>query len=350
MTEQNQLARAPVGVLLVNTGTPDSPAVGDVRRYLAEFLGDPRVVDLPPLARWLLLHLVILPFRPRQSAHAYQQIWTPQGSPLRVHGEALAQGLQAELGGHVRVRLAFQYGNPSIPQVVDSLVQQGVDRLVAVPLFPQYAAASFGAAAEAVLKAVGSRWNVPAVTVVPPFWHEAEFLDEVTASLRQAIEREQPDHVLLSFHGVPERHLRKSDPTGQHCLQSPTCCEALGPANRDCYRAQCFATAREVMARLALDPATTTVSFQSRLGRTPWIRPYTDEVLEALAQRGVKKVVVAAPSFVADCLETLEEIGMRGREVQVARGGELVLVPALNASDGWVRGLAAILRRQSAWL
>jgi ferrochelatase len=222
--------------------------------------------------------------------------------------------------------------------------------VVVVPLFPQYAAASFGSAAEAAMLQAGRRWMVPALHVVEPFWNAPEFLDLLADRLRVAMEREQPDHVLFSYHGVPERHCQRTDLTGAHCLKASTCCDAIVQANRHCYRAQCFATTREVVARLGLAPEQYTVAFQSRLGRTPWIRPYTDHLLTELGQRGLKKVLVAEPSFVADCLETLEEIGIRGREdFQAAGGGELTLVPSLNAGEDWGRALAAIVRRSSGW-
>ncbi len=345
-------AQPKVGILLVNTGTPDSPQTSDVRRYLRQFLSDPRVIDMPAIARWLLLEMVILPFRPAKSAHAYRQIWTPQGSPLRVHGEALVQALQQHLGGSAEVRLAMQFGNPSIPAALDGLRERGIDRIVAVPLFPQYAAASFGSAAAAVLDEAARRWVVPQVHVVPPFWAAPEFIAAVAQTARSHIDAFAPDHVLLSYHGVPERHCTKTDSSGQHCLRSPSCCDALVAANRHCYRAQCMATSRALMDALGLDPARTSTAFQSRLGRIPWIRPYTDEVLEKLARDGVRRLLVIEPSFVADCLETLEEIGIRGREDFRAAGGEeLLLVPSLNSQAMWAEGLKAIVQRSAAgWL
>ena len=345
------LAKPRVGVLLVNTGTPASPRTRDVRRYLAQFLNDPRVIDLHPIARWLLLNLIILPFRPAKSAHAYRAIWTERGSPLLTHCQDLTAQVQAQLGDHVEVRLGMQFGEPSIPAALEAWSRSGIDRIIAVPLFPQFAAASYGSAAAAVLVDAARRWTTPAVQIVPPFWQEPEYLDAVAASLQTAIDREQPDHVLLSFHGVPERHCTRTDTTGAHCLQRATCCDGLETANRNCYRAQCMATARELTARLGLDGGRVTTAFQSRLGRAKWIQPATDVTLQELAQRGVRKLLVAEPSFVADCLETLEEIGIRGRKDFKAAGGqELVLVPALNASEAWAAGLAAIIRRSTGWL
>ncbi len=340
-----------VGVVLVNTGTPASAAVADVRRYLGQFLNDPRVIDIPAWQRWLLLHFIILRFRPAKSAAAYRKIWTDRGSPLLFHGQDLAQGVQAALGERALVRLAFQFGDPSIPAAFQAFAEAGITRVCVVPLFPQYAAASTGSAVQAAIEAAAARWVIPSLHVVPPFWDAPEFLDGLSAHLQAAIAHDAPDHVVLSFHGVPEHHCTQTDVTGQHCLKAPTCCDALGAANASCYRAQCFATARGLMARLQLDPAHTTVAFQSRLGRVPWIKPYTDVVLTELAAKGVRKIVVAEPSFVADCLETLEEIGMRGREDFKAAGGEdLALVRSLNADPEWSQGLAQIIQRSCAWL
>lgn len=340
-----------IGVLLVNTGTPRSPQTADVRRYLAQFLNDPRVIDMHPVGRWLLLNLIILPFRPAKSAHAYRAIWTPRGSPLLCHGEDLATRLQAVLGDGAEVRLAMQFGEPSVPAALDAWASAGIDRVIAVPLFPQFAAASFGSAEAAVLSDAARRWTTPSLQVVPPFWQEPEYLDAVAASIRTVLERDHPDHLLLSYHGVPERHCTRTDTTGQHCLKQDTCCSNLLTANRNCYRAQCMATSRALVQRLGLPEDKVSVAFQSRLGRTRWIQPATDARLLELAKQGVRKLAVAEPSFVADCLETLEEIGIRGREDFRAAGGEdLILVPALNASQTWAEGLAAIIRRSTGWL
>lgn len=334
------------GVLVVNLGTPDSPSVPDVRRYLREFLADPRVIDIPAVPRWLLLNLVILPFRPRASAHAYEKIWTERGGPLRLEGEALVEGMTRELGPGWLVELAMRYGNPSIPDALRRLQDRGATRLVVLPLYPQAASSSSGSSLEAVYSEVARRWNVPAISVVPPFFADEGVLRAWNESLRPHLAEAKAEHVLFSFHGLPERHLRKADVSGHGCLASATCCEALVAGNRDCYRAQCLATARLLAERLELPPSGWSVSFQSRLGRTPWMRPYTDEVLADLAARGTRRVAVCCPGFVADCLETLEEIGMRGAEAFVEKGGEsLALLPSLNAHPAWVRAASDLVRR-----
>ena len=339
-----------IGVVLVNTGTPKSTDTGDVRRYLRQFLSDPRVIDLHPLARFLLLELIILPFRPAKSAHAYKRIWTTRGSPLLTNGIDLVAGVQAAFGDTAVVRLGMQFGQPSIPDALDDLQAQGIDRVAILPLFPQYAAASFGSAAAAALSHAASRWTVPQVHIVAPFFDHPGFVQTLADHAKRHLTALQPDHILLSYHGVPERHCKKTDTTGQHCLQRPDCCDTLVTANRNCYRAQCMETSRQLMQLLQLDPATTSTCFQSRLGRTPWIKPYTDDVIVQLGKQGVRKVAVLEPSFVADCLETLEEIGMRGAEDFVAAGGgSLHLVPALNAEPAWAAAVAGMIRQSTGW-
>lgn len=341
-TEPKSFRRA--GVLLINLGTPDAPDTASVRRYLREFLHDPKVIDLHPVGRFLLVEGAILPTRPAQSAKAYRKIWTDAGSPLRVHSEALTRALQERLGNEVPVELGMQYGNPSIAAALGRLQARGVERLVVAPLFPQFATSSTGSSLEKVYRAVAAQWPMPALSTLPPFYAHPAFLDAFAAVARPQLAAFAPDHVLFSFHGLPERHMRKVDLSGAHCLQSAECCARIVEANRYCYRAQCFATARGLALRLGLEPARQTVSFQSRLGRTPWIKPYTDLVLPELAKQGVKRLAVMCPAFVADCLETLEEIGIRGAEQWRGLGGEaLTLVTSLNATVPWVEALTAML-------
>jgi ferrochelatase len=336
------------GVLLVNLGSPDAPTPRAVRRYLKDFLGDPRVIDTSAVARWLLLHFAILPVRPRQSARAYAKIWSPEGSPLVANGRALRDALRKELGDDFRVELGMRYGVPSIEAAFDRLVAADCERIAVVPLFPQYASASTGSALDVVYSVAAERHNVAALDVMPAFHSDPGFVRAVAARARELPEEQWPDHLLISFHGLPERQVRKSDPSGAHCFASAGCCDAIGPANRFCYRAQCAATARAVARALGLGPQHWTLSFQSRLGRTPWIRPYTDEVLPQLHERGVRRLAVVCPSFVADCLETLEEIGIRAREQWLELGGEtLTLIPCVNAHPLWVDALAGWIRRNA---
>jgi ferrochelatase len=317
-----------------------------VRRYLREFLNDPRVVDISALGRWLLVNLFILPFRPAKSSEAYRKVWMPEGSPLLVHSRALLDRMRARMGETWQVELGMRYGNPSIASALTKLEAGGVDGIVAAPLFPHYAASSTGSALEELYRVLGAQWNVPAVATLPPFYDDPGFIEAFAAVGRPHIEELKADHVLFSFHGLPERQIVRSDISGRHCLRNEKCCDAMVAANANCYRAQCFDTARRIAARLSLAAGSWSVSFQSRLGRTPWIRPYTDHVLPELAARGVKRVAVFCPAFVADCLETLEEIGIRGRDQFRASGGEeLRLVPSLNATDPWVEALAHIVEQ-----
>ncbi|MBV8760226.1 MAG: ferrochelatase [Deltaproteobacteria bacterium] len=332
----------PTGLLLINLGTPDSPATGDVRRYLAEFLSDPRVLDINAVGRALLLHLLILRTRPAKSAHAYRQVWDPaRGSPLLYHSQDLARGVAERLGGEWQVELAMRYGNPSIASALQRL--RDCERIVVLPLFPQYAASSTATAVARTMELATSAWDVPNLDIVPAFHADAGFLAAWEAVAAPALAAARPDHVLFSFHGLPERQIKKSDTLGR-CLTNEHCCDTPHPS---CYRNQCFQTARALAGRLGVTDYT--VCFQSRLGRTPWITPHTDVLLDELPRRGIKRLAVLCPAFVADCLETLEEIGMRAREQFRAAGGEeLVLVPSLNASPRWIEAVAAIAERHAA--
>ena len=341
------MAQRPVAVLLLNLGTPDSPSVADVRRYLREFLSDPRVIDIHPVARWLLLNLVILPFRPAKSARAYQSIWGRDGagSPLLFHSRGLEAGVRQTLGPGYVVELGMRYGAPSIPDALSTLMKHQPTRLIVAPLFPQYAAAANGSALERVYDVLRGGWNVPAVATVEPFFNHPSFLDAFAEVARPHLASFRPDYVLFSYHGLPERQVKKSDPSGRHCLSSRTCCDSLVTENRYCYRAHCFATTRGLAAKLELSAEQHGVSFQSRLGRTPWIKPYTDEVLPQLASAGHKRLAVLCPAFVADCLETVEEIGIRAKEQWRSVGGEeLLLVPSLNAEPAWIATVAKLVQ------
>ena len=334
----------PLGVLLVNLGTPDSPSTGDVRRYLREFLSDPRVIDINPLARWLLLNLIILPFRPKQSAEAYQTIWTDRGSPLLFHGEDLTKMVAERLGEGHKVELAMRYGQPSIPDVINRMLVDGVERIVVLPLFPQYSSAATGSALDRVYQVAGEAWNVPSIDAVPAFYDHDAFIGAFADVARPHLESFKPDFILFSYHGVPERHVQKSDRSGEHCLRKPECCAQIGPVNRYCYRAQCFATTRAMVRALSLEEGCYDTSFQSRLGKNPWIKPYTDEILDGLVEKGFQRLAVMCPAFVADCLETIEEIGMRLKEDWVAAGGEdLLLVPSLNAEPVWADAVVQLV-------
>ncbi len=328
------------GILLVNLGTPASTDVADVRAYLADFLTDPFVIDLPWPLRQLLVRGVILPLRPRRSAEAYRQIWNAAGpgtgSPLLHYSLRLLDALRARLP-HTPCELAMRYGEPGLDRGIAALVQRGVRELTVIPLYPQHADST----RETTIRAVRERLPDDVRLVVhPPFFDDPAYLDVQAA----VIQRHLPsrwDHLLFSYHGLPERHLTRADPTGGHCLRTPECCETPSPAHATCYRHQVRATSRALAVRLDLASDRWSESYQSRLGRLPWLSPYTDEVLRALPGRGVKHLVVACPAFVADNLETLEEIGMTGREHFLAAGGEtFTLIPCLNDDPQWVDVLA----------
>jgi ferrochelatase len=316
-----------------------------VRRYLREFLGDRRVLDMPRLPHWLLLHLVILPLRPRKSAAAYATIWTRQGSPLLLHSRGLAEAVAKQLGESFTVELGMRYGEPSVRDALARLAKAGVERLVALPLFPQYAESTAGSALAHLSDLAGEIWHRAELSAIGAFYDHPGYIASMAALARDPLRQFRPDHVLFSYHGLPERQIRKSDASGAHCLSSDSCCAAIGAANRDCYRAQCFATTRALAAALALEAERHCSSFQSRLGRIPWIRPYTDQVLLELASRGVRRLAVLCPSFVADCLETLEEVGIRARQQWMEAGGEdFLLIPSLNSEPRWAEAVAGMIR------
>ena len=333
------------GALLVNLGTPDAPTTAALRRYLREFLGDPRVLDLPAPLRWLLLNLVILPRRPRRSAEAYAKIWTEVGSPLLLHSRALLAGVRERLGDALPVALGMRYGSPSITEAVAELVDAGVRRVVVLPLFPQYAEAATGSALARVREVVAARPEDIELVEIASFHDDPGLIAAWSAVAGERLRAFDPDHVLLSYHGLPERQVTRADETNS-CLSSETCCEQASAAMRGCYRAQCFATTRALCEVLPIEPSRASTCFQSRLGRTPWIRPHTDAVLPQLAERGVRRLAVLCPAFVADNLETLEEIGMQARDQWEALGGEAFeLLPCPNADPVWVDAVSALLRQ-----
>ncbi len=330
-------------VLLVNLGSPDSTEVSAVRRYLREFLMDGRVLDVNWFVRFCIVNFAILPSRPKQSAHAYQSIWTPEGSPLIVISRAVQSALQKRVG--VPVALAMRYQNPSISSAIRELSDKGAKEVLVIPLFPHYAMSSYETAVVRVREVAEELAPGMKLQVQPPYFDQPDYVRALVASAQEALRREY-DHLLFSFHGIPERHLRKSDPTGCHCLVQANCCETPGPAHATCYRAQCFKTVAAFVREAGVPPQRYSVSFQSRLGRDPWLKPYTDFELPRLASSGAKRVVVMCPAFVSDCLETLEEIGIRGRESFLEAGGkEFTLVPCLNEHPLWVEALEKMVNR-----
>ncbi|GAB2562962.1 ferrochelatase [Dyella jejuensis] len=330
---QSHDSPAQAGVLLVNLGTPEAPTARAVRPYLAQFLGDPRVIEYPRWLWWLILHGVILRIRPARSAHAYARIWTAEGSPLRVGSEQLTTALQAALrnrAGAVRVALAMRYGAPSVRAQVEQLQREGVRRLLVLPLYPQYSATSTGSVIDAVADTLKRlRWP-PELRIVNDYHADDGHIEALALSIeRWWATHGRGDALLLSFHGIPQRYVDAGDP----------------------YFQQCHTTARRLRERLGLDEASLIVSFQSRVGRERWLQPYTDATVKRLATAGIKRLDVACPGFAVDCLETLEEIAMQNRDFFVAAGGQaLRYIPALNDSAEQVASLAAlVLRHAQGW-
>jgi len=330
------------GILLVNLGSPDSPSVPDVRRYLNEFLMDARVIDVAwPIRRFVVGMILIN--RPKESAHAYQKVWMKEGSPLVVISKSVLKKLQPRV--KVPVELAMRYQNPSIDSALRKLAGQGVDDLLLIPLFPQYAMSSFETAVERVKELAAKIAPGMRIKVQPPFYKDPDFISALVASSEDYL-KSGYDHLLFSYHGLPERQIKKSDPTGTHCLRAENCCEVASPAHATCYRAQCYQTTKAFAEKAGIPRGKYSVSFQSRLGKDPWLKPYTDFELERLAKEGVKKLLVICPAFVSDCLETIEEIGMRGRESFMQAGGkEFDQIPCVNEHPLWIDALVGMVNR-----
>ena len=329
-------------VLLVNLGSPDAPSVPAVRRYLNEFLMDGRVIDVAWPLRRLIVGLILI-HRPKASAHAYQTVWTKEGSPLIVTSRNVQRLLQARV--RVPIGLAMRYQNPSIEAALQDLLRRGVKQLHVIPLFPHYAMSSYETAVERVKEVAAKLAPQLALTMEPPYYDAPDFIAALVASAAPQLQRGF-DRLLFSFHGVPERQIKKSDPTGGHCLTVEDCCRVASEAHRFCYRHQCFRTAEAFAKHAGLAAGRWSVAFQSRLGRDPWLKPYTDYELTRLARGGVKKLLVICPAFVSDCLETIEEIGMRGRETFLDAGGkEFERIPCLNEHPLWIQALENMVRR-----
>jgi ferrochelatase len=332
------------GVLLVNLGTPDSTAVPDVRKYLREFLMDKRVVDIPAVPRWLLVNLIIATFRAPKSAAEYRKLFDDRGSPLKYYTEDITGLLQKALGDDYQVAYAMRYQNPSIQSGLDQLKKANCPSIHVIPLFPQYASATTGSVIDKVME-ITKKWQViPDIKFTSQFLEEALFLQTIEDQGRPFIEQTQYDHFVFSYHGLPERQIRKAS-VGNQC-QLGSCCNKFHDRNRFCYRAQCFHTTRLVADRLNIPEEKYTVCFQSRLGTDPWVKPYTEDVLKELAEKGHKKVLAFSPAFVSDCLETTIEVGETYQEDFIEAGGEQWdLVPSLNAEPKWVDCLKELVEK-----
>lgn len=331
-----------IGVLLINLGTPDNADKMSVKRYLRQFLDDPRVIDLPWWVRKILLHFFILPFRPAKTAKAYEAIWSVNGSPLLTNSVALTKAVQDFVGEDYLIELGMRYGNPSIDSAMEKLFAAKCQRITVLAMFPQYSSAATGSALEKVMQYFDAKWNIPGLTILPAFYNDYGYI-ETQAKLIQPYLSEKPgQHILFSYHSLPVRHIQKSKGCEMVCSQENACPVV---SNSFCYRAQCYETSRLLAEKLQLSNAQYTVAFQSRLGRTVWVGPDIQSVMPQLVKQNVKELIVACPSFVADCLETLEEIGIRAKKEWHKLGGEgFRLVPCLNADPSWVKTVADLVR------
>lgn len=332
------------GVLLVNLGTPDSPSVPDVRKYLREFLMDGRVIDIPLISRSLLVNGIIAPFRAPKSAKVYKQLWTETGSPLKYYGQAVERELQKSLGDTYVVKLAMRYQSPSIEAGLSVFQRLGLTDMVVVPLFPQYASASTGSVYQKVMDIVGHWQVIPAIRFVNRFLEHPKFIEGFAQTARKYMATYTYDHFLFSYHGLPESQIRKGDVTKNVC-HFGECCGTFQAMNQHCYRAQCFETTRLLVAALGIPEGKYTTAFQSRLGSDPWIKPYTDEVIKELPAKGIKSVLAFSPAFVADCLETTIEVGVEYKELFEQAGGQhWQLVESLNDSPIWIEALTDLVK------
>jgi len=321
------------GVLLINLGTPDTPSVGDVRSYLTQFLNDPRVMDIPWLWRKILVNVMIVPFRAPKSSQVYKKLWTDQGSPLLFYGEAVKRLLQSSLGDQYAVHLAMRYKNPSIPAVLETMRKENYDEIIVLPLFPQYASASTGSALDEVMRVVRKWWVIPEIKFISQYYDHPTYLDAIVETARP-YDHTAYDHVLFSYHGLPDRQVDKAHFHGT-CADN-RCEHEINAENKYCYRAACYATSRLIAERLNIPRERYTVCFQSRLDKE-WLTPFSDEVVKECARKGMKKILAFSPAFTADCLETIIEIGDEYQEIFESLGGEKVqLVESLNDHPVWI--------------
>lgn len=331
------------GVLLVNLGTPDSTAVSDVRKYLREFLSDKRVIDIPAIPRWMLVNLIIAPFRAPKSAAEYRKLFTERGSPLKYYTEDLLEPVRQLLGKEYAVEYAMRYQNPSLEVGLQKLKEANVGSIHVIPLFPQYASATTGSVIDRVMEIVKTWQIIPEIKFTSQFLEDEKFLAVIVKNGKKWMEKTDYDHFLFSYHGLPERQIKKGS-VGDQCKLG-SCCESFHDRNRFCYRAQCFHTTRLIAERLGIPKEKYTVCFQSRLGKDPWIKPYTEDTLHELAAKGVKKVLAFSPAFVSDCLETTIEVGETYQEEFIHSGGsQWDLVESLNDDPLWVECLADLSR------
>jgi ferrochelatase len=332
-------------VLLINLGTPDSPSVKDVRKYLFEFLNDPRVIDINPIGRFFLVNFIIVPFRAPKSAKIYKELWTDKGSPIMIYGESVKEKLQKELGDDFDVELAMRYKNPSLDEVCARMEKRGYEKIIILPLFPQYASASTGSAIEKAMKLISKWWVIPEIKIISQFYDDENYLNCVIEQSKK-YNLSDYDHILFSYHGLPERQVDKVYSDGKPC-KDHKCEDEINEDNTYCYKATCFATTRSLAEKLNLSKDRYTVCFQSRLDKD-WLEPFSDKVVEEWAKKGAKKLLVFSPAFVADCLETTVEIGIEYQKIFKDNGGEKVqLVESLNDHPMWIETLKKMVLKNT---
>jgi ferrochelatase len=333
-------------ILLVNLGSPESPTTRHLKPYLKEFLMDGRVIDIPLFWRTVLVKGIIVPFRAPKSAAKYKTIWTNEGSPLVSHTKKQCSLLQQRV--EPPVYYSMRYGTPATEDVLQKIHAEnpGLENIILLPLYPHYAMSSYETAVEQVKDLHRSKNYSSALHIVPPFYDHNDYIHALSESIRPYLDQEY-DHILFSYHGIPERHVKKTDCTGNHCLQSASCCETPSPAHQFCYRHQIITTTNRVAEQLEIPANKFSYSFQSRLGRDPWLQPYTVQQLKLFPEKGIKKLLVVCPAFVSDCLETLEEIAMEGKQDFLQHGGEeFTLIPALNENQKWIECMQVLINQQ----
>ena len=322
------------GLLMINLGSPDSTSVKDVKKYLDEFLMDGRVIEYNYFFRWLLVKGIILNTRPKKSAEAYKKIWWKEGSPLIVLSKKLFNNVKKKID--IPVSLAMRYGSMSIKKGLKKLVDKGVNEVIVLPLYPHYAMSSYETVVEKVKDEVKDGFPILKQSVIPPFYDEKQYINVMCNNISKNLKGIKYDHILFSYHGIPESHIKISDITNSHCLKVANCCSVDSDAHAKCYRHQVFKTTDLIVKKLNIPSDKYSNAFQSRLPLQPWLKPYTDSELERLPKEGKKRLVIITPAFVTDCLETLEEIAMEGKEEFIEAGGESFhYIPCLNDSDEW---------------
>lgn len=334
------------GVLLVNLGTPDSPSVKDVRKYLREFLMDERVIDIPFINRWFLINFIIAPFRSPKSAKIYKELWTPEGSPLKIFGLSNEAELQKQLGDEYVVRLAMRYQNPTLEKALSEFKELNLKKVIVIPFFPQYASASTGSVNQKVFEILRPWQTIPEIHFEGYFYNNPLLIQGFANNAQQWMKTNTYEHFVFSYHGLPERQMEKAH-LGSNCIKEK-CSEGITVSNHHCYKAQCYETTRLLVEKLGLAEGTYTTCFQSRLGKSEWIKPYTDHVIKDLADQGIKRVLAFSPAFVADCLETTIEVGEEYKEMFLEHGGEQWdLVESLNDSPLWIELLKELVVKNS---